>query len=270
MPPPRTAVLTGASRGIGASLLARLCQRGYHVIAGGLRAPAALPPHARFFRVDVRARAEVDAFAAHVRGVFGPGGAALFVANAGVCAAGWGTEGAFLDLFEVNCAGAVRVLEGIGGARCFVAVSSGDGELCYFGRGVRERLEGVGVAGEGLREVVERLRGVVVEVAGVGEGRRAEAVWGNEPMYALSKACLNVVVREVARRGGDGGGMRGEGEVAVAVAVCPGDVRTAMGRADAEKSADEAAAEIVELAERAAKGEIASGCFYRYGDVIRW
>lgn len=88
----RTAVVTGAARGLGAHMARSLVRRGAHVALLGLeedaleRVAAGLPGHAEHWPVDVTDEDAMDRAAALVERRFGP--PSVVVANAGVVAGG--------------------------------------------------------------------------------------------------------------------------------------------------------------------------------------
>jgi short-subunit dehydrogenase len=106
----RRAVVTGASRGIGAAIARRLAGAGFHVI-GTMRDPGALPPGQRIdgvslFPLDLRDERSIGAFAAAA------GDVEVLVNNAGASQIG-ALEEVPLDrargLFEVNFFGSLRL-----------------------------------------------------------------------------------------------------------------------------------------------------------------
>jgi len=111
----RTAVVTGAARGIGAALAAELAARGCRVALVGhepdelARTARSCGPHARSWSVDVTDGAGMAQVAQDVERTLGP--ADLVVANAGVAVGGpflHTDAGTFDRVVEVNLLGSVR------------------------------------------------------------------------------------------------------------------------------------------------------------------
>jgi NAD(P)-dependent dehydrogenase (short-subunit alcohol dehydrogenase family) len=117
----RTAVVTGAARGIGAALAGELAARGCRVALVGhepeglARTARTCGPHARSWCADVTDSARMAQVAQDVERTFGP--ADIVVANAGIAVGGpfLHTDAATFDrVVEVNLLGSVRT------ARAFV------------------------------------------------------------------------------------------------------------------------------------------------------
>jgi NAD(P)-dependent dehydrogenase (short-subunit alcohol dehydrogenase family) len=111
-----------------------------------------------------------------------------------------------------------------------------------------------------LPGMIERGFGRVVNVSS-GYGAFAGGLAGAPPAYGISKAALNaltVVLASAVPAGRD----------VLVNAVSPGWVRTRMGGADADRSVEEGAQGIVELATLPAGGP--SGGFFRDGQPIPW
>lgn len=113
----RVAVITGASRGVGAATAAELARRGYSVVLAGLEADrleslaAKLGPHHAWFDVDVTDQSAIDKAMAETADRFGR--IDVVVANAGVV--NYGTvrtaaPDAFARTVEVNVTGVYRTL----------------------------------------------------------------------------------------------------------------------------------------------------------------
>lgn len=117
--PSRTALITGASTGIGRATVAALVEAGYRVIAGVRRESDAeqlrrdFPEHVTPLLVDVT-DAEQVAEAARAVQRLAPDGLAALINNAGIGAAA-AAELTDLDemrrLFEVNAVGALRMIQ---------------------------------------------------------------------------------------------------------------------------------------------------------------
>ena len=231
MDDPRTALVTGASRGIGLAVSKALARAGVRVVLTG-RDPLATREAAEAIRaaggdvtaigLDVADQAEVAACAERLRG--DGERVDVLVNNAGVY------EGASLlstpaDVlrasFETNFWGAVWT------CRAFVPA------------------------------MIERGYGRVVNVSS-GYGTFAEGLEGPAP-YALSKAALNALTLRLA------GEVRGDVKVN---AACPGWVRTRMGGTGAPQSVEEGADTIVWLATLDREGP--SGGLFRSRRRIEW
>lgn len=188
MNPRRTALVTGANRGLGAAVAARLYELGYDVVLSARdreaaeRSAKALGARVRAVRLDVTDPDDVSA----ARETVGP--IDILVSNAGIMLdMGQSPSGIDLGLVErhlaVNAVGAWRV------AQAF------------------------------LPGMVERRWGRVVTVSS-GTGSFANGLFTGAPAYALSKAALNAVTVLLAREA--------EGSGVLVNAVNPGLVRTRM------------------------------------------
>lgn len=256
----QTALVTGASRGIGLEVCRELHRQGYVVLLG-----------ARQLDLGERAAAEIAAGDSDVQAVAldvcsEQGVAALaerarredweldvLVNNAGVSLQSFGAD-VVMRTLATNVFGAIRVTDALlpflrTGARV-VNVSSGMGELSGLGAELRRRFEAV------------RDRASLLELSreferDVRSGRHSARGWPTSA-YAVSKVALNAFTRLLA----------GEQPRLRVNAVCPGWVRTEMGGSSAPRSAAEGAAGIVWAATLPADGP--SGGFFRDAHRIPW
>jgi len=226
------AVVTGANRGIGLTLVKRLRRTGYEV-AACCRAPSDARDLAAFADeaggVAIHALDVTDdAAALGVAAGMADRSVDLLVANAGVFGGSRQTFAGFsapdfLHTLNVNTVGVARTIEAFlplvekGAEKKIAAVSSGMG--------------GVAEAGGGYYA------------------------------YRASKAALNMLVRAAAQD------LAGRG--IVALALCPGWVRTDMGGPHAAVSPEESAQGLVDVIRGAGPAE--SGRFIRYnGERLAW
>jgi NAD(P)-dependent dehydrogenase (short-subunit alcohol dehydrogenase family) len=139
----KTAVVTGASRGLGAGLAAEMAARGMHLGLCARGAPAPVPG-ALAMQLDVRDAAAVDRFAAAVAERFGS--IDLWINNAGVLdPIGPLVEVSPADFarhIEINLLGVAhgsaafcRHRRAVGPGGTLVNISSGAGRRGYFGWG---------------------------------------------------------------------------------------------------------------------------------------
>lgn len=156
-----TAVVTGASSGIGAATARRLAAEGFQVVAGArrldrLEALAAGTPGVRAVELDVTSQASVDALAAELDDV------AVLVNNAGGAIGVETVEKANPDdwqrMYETNVLGVLRVTQALlpalerGAGGHVVVTGSIAGHLVYEGGG------GYAAAKHAAAAVVETLR----------------------------------------------------------------------------------------------------------------
>jgi carbonyl reductase 1 len=264
--PTRTALVTGANRGLGRETARQLAVRGFHVIvtsrevAAARSAAAALAAELPFESIGALS---VPFDVADVDGVAGAAdqlrdeGAKIdvLVNNAGIAMDGFNAEVARRTI-EVNFFGPLRVTEALlplipaGGT--IVMVSSGMGELSGVDTALRARFTDPSLSRDGLAALAREF------VADVAAGRHRERGWPSSA-YRVSKLALNALVRvwapELAHR-----------EIIIN-AVCPGWVRTDMGGRGASRSVEKGAASIVWAA--ALAGEPTGG-FFRDGRRIDW
>ncbi|MEU6115437.1 SDR family oxidoreductase [Streptomyces sp. NPDC047117] len=157
----RTAVVTGASSGIGAATARKLAEAGYRVILVArrkdrLEALAAELPHAEAYALDVTDRAAVDAFAASLDRcdvlVDNAGGALGTDPVATADPADWRT------MYEVNVLGVLNVTQALLPA----LTASGDGTVVVLsstaGHGTYEGGGGYVAAKHGAHVLAETLR----------------------------------------------------------------------------------------------------------------
>ncbi|MFC6067504.1 SDR family NAD(P)-dependent oxidoreductase [Streptomyces ochraceiscleroticus] len=157
----RTAVVTGASSGIGAATARQLAEAGYRVILAARRkdrieALAAELPHAEAYALDVTDRAAVDAFAASLDRCD------VLVANAG---GALGTDPVatadpadWRAMYEVNVLGVLNVVQALLPA----LTATGDGTVVVLsstaGHGTYEGGGGYVAAKHGAHVLTETLR----------------------------------------------------------------------------------------------------------------
>lgn len=258
----RTALVTGAGRGLGLETCRQLARRGLRVLLTGRGEPegtaAARAIAADGHRVEYRPLDVADAASA----------AALadqlardeitidaLVNNAGVALDGFDAEVARRTL-DVNFTGVLHVTDALlprladGGV--IVMVSSGLGELSGLSPRRREDLGDPQLTRDRL---IELMRSFVEDVA---QGRHEETGWPSSA-YQVSKAGLNALARILARELA--------GRRIRVNAVCPGWVRTDMGGASASRSVEDGAAAIVAAA---ALEDGPTGTFFRDGRTIAW
>lgn len=161
-------------------------------------------------------------------------------------------------------------------------VSSGDGELCYFHTQLQHILRtvvhdaricvswSVNVRDHNppthlvlhqktllnVADLLQHLTDIIER--DTPRCQRMSVVHSDQPAYALSKACLNVLTRIAAHT---------YTHTVQVVATCPGDVWTPIGPPTATRTPDHAAKLIVQLAHA---HHIQAGSFYRDGIIINW
>lgn len=228
----RTALVTGANRGIGRAAALALGRAGLQIIATSRRDPEAVADELRDAGVDARgARLDVgdpDSVERCSRALAENGNAVdVLVCNAGVLIDSGGVldvdDQTLRDTLEVNLLGAWRC------ARAFVPAMLDRG----YGRVV----------------MVSSAAGQVTDTSAYA------------PAYSVSKAALNLLTRKLAIEA------RGHGDVKVN-AMCPGWVATDMGGAGAPRTPEQAADTIVWLATLPADGP--SDGFFRDREPIAW
>lgn len=247
-------VVTGAGGGIGQALVRAARARGHNVTAVTRHADSS-PGGA--VAVDLADAVAVEHGAAGLAAALPA--VRLLVNNAAVC--DHDRVVSAQEAFQVNVAAPAALAAALApalaaGDGVVLNVSSGDGELVFLGSEVAAAVADVGERGG--RDVAAALDalGAVMRRAEREGYDGAWGVHGGQPAYRLSKACLNAVTRVLARAA-EGG--------FVVVAVCPGDVRTRMGGADADREPRDVAEDLLALS---ACGTLVSGEFYRDGRVI--
>ncbi|MFG2290513.1 SDR family oxidoreductase [Streptomyces sp. NPDC048595] len=160
----RTAVVTGASSGIGAATARALAAAGYHVVLTARRkdrieALAAELPHARAYALDVTDRATVDAFAAELGRL---PSVDVLVNNAGGALGAepvaTGDPADWRAMYEVNVLGVLHMTQALlpaltaSGEGTVVVLSSTAGHGTYEGGG------GYVAAKHGAHVIAETLR----------------------------------------------------------------------------------------------------------------
>jgi len=247
--PERTALVTGANRGIGAEIVRQLRDKGLRVLA------ASREPRDGFVSLDVTSAGDVAALA---RRLGDEGGLDVLVNNAGVSLEGFGADVARRTL-DVNLYGAMRTTDAllpvmhVGGR--IVMISSGMGELSGVRGAVRERFADPGLDRAGLVDLVESF------VRDVAAGTHAARGWPSNA-YSVSKIALNALVRVLARE------LAADPRRILVNAENPGWVRTRMGGSSAPRSVQDGARTAVWLA--TLPGDGPTGGFFRDERAIPW
>jgi NAD(P)-dependent dehydrogenase (short-subunit alcohol dehydrogenase family) len=251
--PPPTALVTGASRGLGLETARQLGARGYRVLQAVRHARAV---DGDTWSLDVTDPPSVAALAERLvrEGVH----LDVLINNAGISLKGFDVEIVRRTL-AVNLFGAIAVTDAVlpsvrdGGA--IVMVSSGMGELSAFSPALRARFLDAGLTRAALIDLVRSFEDAVQQGRHVAEGWPSSA-------YRVSKASLNAWVRLLARE-------LAPRQIRVN-AVCPGWVRTDMGGAAAPRSVEAGAASIVWAATHDDGGGKPTGGFFRDGHALSW
>lgn len=261
----RTALVTGANRGLGLETCRALGRRGFRVLLTsraldqGRAAADALTAEGldvTSLQLDVSDARSIDALAAEVRA----SGAALdvLVNNAAVQIDG-GSAAAAHRTLATNLFGPLRLTDALaplmppGGH--VVMVSSEQGQVACLGPALRARFADPTPTRAALLALIETFS------ADVDAGRlgAVSSEWPRSAAaYRVSKAGLNVLTRVLAAE-------LASRRVRV-TAVCPGWCRT-MGGPDAERSAEEGAASITWAA---ASDDGPTGGFFRDGAPLAW
>lgn len=252
----RIAIVTGGSRGIGASIARGLGRRELSVVVGArdaaLGEQVAQKSQGTFRRLDLADPASIDAFAAAVVGVD------VLVNNAGASFDGFDADVAKRTL-QVNVRGAMRLTDRLlpkmrAGARV-VMVSSGMGELSCLSPELQQAFLDPSLDRAGLEALMDRF------VADVRAGQHGERGWPSNA-YRVSKVALNAYVRILARDLAD------DPRRILVNAACPGWVRTEMGGESAPRSPAEGAKTPLWLATLPDDGP--QGGFFRDERAIPW
>jgi NAD(P)-dependent dehydrogenase (short-subunit alcohol dehydrogenase family) len=265
----RTALVTGASRGLGRETCRRLATRGFHVIATARDATdasgvAAGLSHERPtadvdslpLPLDVSNRESIAHAAAHL--IRARARIDVLVNNAGVSVAGCDVAAARATL-ETNFFGPLRVTKALlplippGGV--VVMVSSSEGELAGLAPPLRQRFADPALT---RKELVGLMNQFIADVA---SGKHRERGWPSNA-YRVSEIALNALVRVWAPK-------LAERQIAINAAD-PGNVRTDMGGRDANRSVEQGSASIVWVASNITGKDGPTGEFFRDGRRLEW
>ena len=225
----RTAVVTGANRGIGEAIAAELRERGLRVV------PTSREARQHFVTLDVTRAGQVESLA---RQLAGEDGVDVLVNNAGTSLDGL-DERVVRRTLDANFLGAMRVTDALlpvmrPGGRV-VMVSSGLGSLTGVRGDMRARFEDPALTRAALLALVEEFPRDVA--AGVHERHG----WPSNA-YRVSKIAMNALVRVMARE------LEGDPRRILVNAADPGWVRTRMGGRSAPRSVEHGARTPVFLA----------------------
>lgn len=258
----KTALITGAHRGLGRDCARQLAERGYRVLAGVRRESDGVElvrelerrgASADWVLLDVTVRAHRDALVQTMRDA--GSGLDVLINNAGVSLDGFNPQ-VVQNTLAVNYFGAKHVTEAVrefllpGAA--VVMVSSGLGALSALSPELRSRFLAPDLTVGGLE-------GLLSEFADAVSRRQHRREGWPESAYGVSKMALNAWVRI------ESGAYRAAGFRLNA--VCPGWVKTDMGGAGAPRSLAVGAASILwpGLPEH-----LVHGGFYRDGRPLDW
>ncbi len=214
-----TALITGASRGIGREVASALVARGWNVLAA-VRDPAAAPPRTRPERVDMADADSIGALVQRLQAAAQPLDA--LVNNAGVYLA------PARHIWDVNVLGPLRLTRALEpllapGARV-VMVGSGLGRMSAQPRALARRLCAAELSLDDLERIAH------------------DALGG----YGASKAAVSAMARVFAARLKDRG--------ILVNAISPGWVRSDMGGASAPRSVEQGASSVLWGVQLAADG----------------
>ncbi len=259
----RTALVTGATRGIGRAIAEELAARGLFVIVAGRDAAAgrevvrALSEQSATFKtLDVTSESDVEAIASFIEKDCG--GLDVLVNNAGASFDGFDAEVARRTL-DVNFGGMMLLTDRLvpllrRGARV-VMVSSGMGEVSCLGQELRREITSSALTRKRLLAFVDKF------VEAVESGTHTKEGWPSNA-YRVSKVAMNAYTRILARE------LAGDPRKILVNAACPGWVRTAMGGQGAPRSPKKGAKTPVWLALLGAEGP--TGGFFRDEQRIEW
>jgi len=229
----RTALVTGANRGIGLEVCRQLAELGHHVI------------------LTARDSAKAKAAAVTLRSKGNVSPAVLDVTDARtlqLLARDLTSRGVHVDIVVNNAAILVGESRGV--------LETSEDELR---RSFETNVFGaIAVSQAFVPGMLDRRYGRVVNVS--SEAGQLSSMGAYAPAYSMSKSALNAFTRQLAAA------TRGKG--ILVNSACPGWVRTDMGGSSAPRSVEEGADTIVWLATQPAKGP--TGGFFSDRRQIEW
>jgi carbonyl reductase 1 len=261
----KTALVTGANRGIGLEVCRQLAEAGYRVYLGSRDLKAGfvaaadmqeLKGRVHATRLDVTDPDSIDTVFHAIQDE--ADGLDVLVNNAGVALDGFNPD-VVRQTLNINYYGVARVTEALlplmNPHGRVVMVSSGAGGLGYYSQEIQDRFANPALSRQDLDRLVEEFHDAVVQENYSAQGWPGAA-------YKVSKAGLNGLTRIYARE------WENDDRNLKINAVCPGWVRTAMGGMAATKSVSEGAEGVVWAALLDAEG--ASGRIFRDGNEVEW